>query len=1473
VAVNQGTSGTLTLTPASANNGISVPANAGAITIGAPLATGAIQTWEVIGGGTNGSSLTVSGAVTIGHIINKTGAGVLTLSGSNTGSGGLVLAAGTLVIGNDNALGTGTFSIGAGTTVDTGAAAIINAGANAQNWNGNFTFTGTNTLNLGGGAVTLGDNTTITTGNTFFVSGAIGDGVATFGLTKTGAGVLLLNGDNTYGGLTSLTNGSLWLSGDNSGATGGVTVAAGTTLNLGHANALGAGTLTFNGGTLDNPSAYGDLTLGGNVAQTWNAGFTFLGTHDLVMGSGAVTLAANIPVTVTAGNLTVNGVIDDGLNTFNLEKTGAGTLTLGGSNTYGGATTLSQGTLVFAADQTLTTVNHALNFGASIGSTAVLAMELSGGSARFGGSMLVQTNNATANTITIGTGKTLQVDRTVTIGYNSGVNSTTKLNISGAGTFKVGDVGAPTNLSFLVGNGSTSSFSNAGTLDLSGLGIFFANLGSGTFRVGSATNTTGTAAAGSTVIMAANSTIYATTLTADSPDGNSVVQAIKLGSGTNELNVNTINLGGNGRSSATMDFNGLTGTVKIRALDGAGRATMNVGTGAFLTAAVPAGTVDFRGHSADLLLGTLTVSARSNFTSGGGEGTFSFDAGTFDATTVSISARTGTNGTSASVIGTVNLGGGTVTIGTMTMGTNSVTTASSTGDAVSTLNISAGTVSINALTMGVNTVDAALANGSNTDATLNLTGGTTTVNTSFAMGAQNSAANAATTVNSALSTLNISAGSLVLAGSTNLVMGATTLDAQNAATASINITGTGILTVGGNIQYTNGLGTETNTITLDGGTLDMTSGNIGATGALITFNAQAGTLRNLAQLNGGGVLTKSTTGVLLLDTANSFTGGVTIAATGGKVIAGHDNALGTGTVTLGGQAATLELANGITVANAMAVAASGNFKIIQLQSGATSATYSGNITNSEDVSANFDLITGVGGTLTVSGNISGNHPLAGIEKLGVGTVILSGANSYTGTTTVSAGKLVVSSLGDGVAASSLGTAGLAPANLVFGTGTTLGYAGAGETSGRGFTMSSSATLEAAGTGALAFTSAAKVAFANSTVTRALTLDGTSTAANSFGAGLSVGGTLDADKINLVVKNGVGTWIIANGETLKSTALIDVNGGLLGLAAGVLPLAGRVDLATGTTLRLESGNIDDLGSRIQLDAGAAVTLAATSDVSFATSLAVAGAGSAAVTKSGNGKLTLAADNSAIAGGFTVAQGTLDVTHALGLGAANATVTGGRLAVNAVIANTVNVASGGTVGGAGTVAVVNIATGGTLAPGNSAGQLSVGGLTLAGNSTIEWEVRDAQVGPGVGGYDKMVISGSLDLTGASAINKITLKINSLTADGVTIGPALNFGPPNGVSSIRTFQFASVQTGSSGVLLGSGLNISDVFQFDLSQFTYTGGATSNAGLWSIDWNQGTGAITLTAVPEPSTYGFGLGALALAAAAIRRRKRQAKA
>ena len=1425
VAVNQGSSGTLTLSPAGANNGISVPADAGAITIGAPIATGAIQTWEVVGGGANGSSLTVSGAVTISHIINKTGAGVLTLSGSNTGSGGLVLAAGTLAIGHANALGAGSLSIEVGTFLDTGAAAIVNAGNNVQNWNGNFTFIGTNTLNLGTGAVTLGDSVTATvSAQTLSVGGVIGDGAATFGLTKAGTAELILNGANTYGGLTNLVNGALRLNGDNSGAAGGVTIAAGATLRLGHANALGSGTLTLNGGTLDNTSG-GVLTLGGNVAQTWNTGFTFTGTHNLVMGSGAVTLGATTSVTVTAGNLTVNGVIDDGVNTFNLEKTGAGTLTLGVANTYGGATIISAGTLAFTANQTLAAATNTLLFGATAASTTPGNLVLTA-DATFGGALIVNTNSATASQITIGSGKTLTFNANVQIGATAPeVNGTvTKLTLNGGGVFNVTTAAAGT---FTVGGG-TAAISQDATLDLTALASTAINTSAtGTLRV-NPSNNNNIVGAKATLLLPAPvvaDTVATATITAGTiAVGNAgffnnqagQINTIRLGTGLTTLNANTINVGTGNRDIGQIIYGQAGGDLKIRAADGTSRATLiAIGTGGASTNTnepTVNNLVDFSTHDADILVTTLNVgnqartgSLISEFKFGAGDSSL---ASVLDATNVNIGFRTGVATATNILTNRVNISGGAVTFGNGAGTGTGVKVGSSAYDQLGA-----------ASTIGE----------------LNISGGTVLINNSTALAAA------------------VQLGENVAAGG-------------GTVTAAMNLTGGTTTLVGHIIRNATSLRT-TSTVTLNGASaiLNMGGKNIGSASALITFNAQAGTLRNLAELNGGGVLTKSTVGVLLLDTANAFTGGVTIAPNGGKVIAGHNNALGTGTITLNSNT-SLELADGITLSNAFVATFQGNAKSIVLQSGATYATYAGNITNSEEVANNFDLSASAGGTLTVSGTISSGDPAAGFEKTGAGNVILSGTNTYTGLTTVSAGKLTVSSLGDGVTASSLGTAGLAPANLILATGVTLGYVGAGETSARGFTVSTASTLDASGTGALAFSSAAKVAFSSVSATRTLTLTGAQTGANSFGAGLSDVATSDASKFNLIVKDGVGSWIITNGESLKSTVQMDVNGGTLGLALGVLPLAGRVDLATGTTLRMETGNTDDLGSRIQLDAGAAVTLAVSSDVSFATALTVASAGSAAVTKSGAGKLTLAADNTAIAGGFTVAQGTLDVTHALGLGVANATVNGGRLAVNAVTANTVNVASGGTIGGGGALVAVNVASNGKLAPGNSAGMLTVGNVVLAGGSLYEWQVQDAANHST--GYDKLTVTGNLDLTGASSAARVTIHIVSLlgNGNGSTIGNPYNIDPPGIAAQPTVFQFGT----AGGVLLNNGVNISDVFAFNVSSFTYADGSTSLAGLWSIDWNAGTGAITLTAVPEPSTYGFGLGALALAAAAIRRRRKQ---
>src|ERR1700730_11162505 len=151
-------------------------------TINNAITLGVAQTWSatsgnlVFGGNvnTNGKLLTITGtkdtSIGTGVVsgaggVTKTGTGRLTLSGVNTYSGGTTLSAGTLNINNAHALGTGTFTTSggsAGIIDNTTAGAITLSTNNAQVWNGNFTFTGTQSLNLGTGAVTLGGTRTVT---------------------------------------------------------------------------------------------------------------------------------------------------------------------------------------------------------------------------------------------------------------------------------------------------------------------------------------------------------------------------------------------------------------------------------------------------------------------------------------------------------------------------------------------------------------------------------------------------------------------------------------------------------------------------------------------------------------------------------------------------------------------------------------------------------------------------------------------------------------------------------------------------------------------------------------------------------------------------------------------------------------------------------------------------------------------------------------------------------------------------------------------------------------------------------------------------------------------------------------------------------------------------------------------------------------------------------------------------------------
>ena len=271
-------------------------------------------------------------ALTIGGVISgatfrltKAGAGMLTLTGTNTYSGGTTLTLGILNINNAQALGTvsaNLFIISAGTIDNTSGGAIttLNYPISVQ---GNFTFTGTNALNLGTGAFDLTAARTITcssASNALTIGGVISG--ATFRLTKAGAGILTLTGTNTYSGGTTLTAGIL---------------------NINNAQALGdlsANPFIITTGTINNTSGAAIVTL--DYPMTWDGNFTFTGTNDLDLGIGATAMSADIIVTGSANTLKVGGVIS---GAFRLTKAGAGILTLSGTNTYSGGTTLTLGTL------------------------------------------------------------------------------------------------------------------------------------------------------------------------------------------------------------------------------------------------------------------------------------------------------------------------------------------------------------------------------------------------------------------------------------------------------------------------------------------------------------------------------------------------------------------------------------------------------------------------------------------------------------------------------------------------------------------------------------------------------------------------------------------------------------------------------------------------------------------------------------------------------------------------------------------------------------------------------------------------------------------------------------------------------------------------------------------------------------------------------------------------------------------------
>ncbi|WP_395746474.1 beta strand repeat-containing protein [Prosthecobacter sp.] len=279
--------------------------------------------------------------------------------------------------------------------------------------------TGTKTLTLGG---------TNTGGNE--IQSVLSDGNGTLALAKVDAGAWILSGENTFSGTVTLSAG---------------------TLVLNSAAALGTGTLTITGGTLDNTSGFA-IMLSTNNAVALNGSLVFGGTNSLGLGSGVVTIGnANRDITLNGSStltlgevqwnsigavrvLTVNQGAEEGArlvlggfqlntstdtaarnrtitgtadveisgavvngNAFNngLIYAGSGTLTLSGVNGYTGVTTVNGGTLKLSGDGSIATSS---------------GLTISSGTFDIGG-----TAATVSGTITLGTAVTTVAGQSATI--------------------------------------------------------------------------------------------------------------------------------------------------------------------------------------------------------------------------------------------------------------------------------------------------------------------------------------------------------------------------------------------------------------------------------------------------------------------------------------------------------------------------------------------------------------------------------------------------------------------------------------------------------------------------------------------------------------------------------------------------------------------------------------------------------------------------------------------------------------------------------------------------------------------------------------------------------------------------------------------------------------------------------------------------------------------------------------------------
>ena len=1392
----------------------SLQLNGNSVTI-ASLATGAIPGSAVVeNANASAATLTISQAASTtfagslrdgtggGSLgITKSGAGSLALAGTNTFTGGMTVSGGTLVLAGGSALGDTTavtMSNTAGVSLQLSASETIGSLAGGGTSGGN--------LNLQAFTLTTGGANSSTS-----YAGVISGSGA---LVKTGTGTMTLSRASTFTGTTAVRSGTIQLGTDNA-------LPASTSMTLGDGTTNASGVLDLN-----------------NFSQTL-AGLATAGTgaSNRIINPGATTRSLTLDIASASSFAGILGGTTAADSNFNLVKTGAGTMTLSGTNTYTGTTTIASGTLSAG--------NLANNLG---NSTSPLVF--TGGALYYTGANTVFTRGLTVNAgggeIVTSGGQTL----TLATG-----------NVATSGAFTVRGVGNTTISSGITGTGSLNK-AGSGTLVLSGGNTYSGptNLRAGTITLGvdNALNPTGTLTMGDSTLNTSG-TLKLNGFSQSLPNIVTNSAGNRITGGTVQTSTLTVNNTGSLAFGGILGGSGTNDNSLALVKTGAGILTLS-GTNTFT-----GGTT----HSA----GTLAVGAAANL--GATSGQIAINAATLQLTsslsvshpislnqaTSAISVGSGLVSTLAGALsgaGALNLtGSGTLTV---SGGSNTYGGGTNLLNGTLLLGTSNALPSATLVTLGSGTTGGTLAlNGYNQTISGVATSGTGT--------------NRVVNRKSTGATLTISnSADTIFSG----ILGGTGTNENN---FGLTKTGAGTLTLGGANTFAGALTVSTGTLALSGGSAVADSGAVtlaNDASAALRLNASE-TIGSLAGggASGGGVNLQSfnltaggNNGTTTFGGGISGTGGLNKQGTGTLTLSGANTYTGTTTISAG----TLAVSGGSALADNGAVSMGTTSGVLLLNANETIGSLAGGGSQGGNVNLQTYTLT-VGGneaSTNFAGTISGT---GGITKTGAGSLTLSRSNTYGGTTSISNGTLIYganAALPSGVSAA----------------GVAIGTAGVLDINGR---TGSNATINGlSGTGTI---------INNSLGSSGVITLGANNATSTFNGTLTNGtGVLS------LAKTGTGTLTLTPGTDNPFTGGITINGGIVQAgnanalnSLGLNAVTFGSGVAAGTKLQLNGYSVTIAGLATNNTAGSPVVenasaSGATLTISTAGSYTYAGviqngsgSGVLSLVKTGSGTQILSGSNT-YTGTTGVLGGVLSIGADANLGNAPATPTGGSLVIaggtlkftnssDITLSANRGIALGSASGtGAGTVDIVSspgtirtVAYAGAITnSGGDAGQLiktGLGNLALSGTNTFSGGiavnaglVSVTTAGSGALGTDAaengVSVSAGGNLSLSSASNKGSNQ-SFTVASGLSGRGGIGFSSPTLSQASLAGLFAN-NTGSYGGVLGINSGITYATALDLSTF----GSGDNLGIWFLgSASSGTYSPTTLTVGAGNTYRLGGG------------------